>query len=605
MKKVLIVDDSEELLVPLSIGLEDYKDRFEVVTAMNGEEAVKILQAEPVDVLVTDLYMPKMDGIELLVYANRHHSQLPCVVMTAFGSPDVETVMEHLGVFYFLEKPFDLEALVEIIGGALDQAAQDAKFSGLSVAGFMQLIQMEHKSCVLVAFHSTGGKGSFFFVDGELYAAECGELSGNDAAIEMINWEGSSLNLDELKDEDIEANVTLGLKSLILEAARTKDAKPAPEGKEGEVKKDEKGEAKKPVGVQGEDSGKDGDFLEAYDLLRRAILLAEGAKNEKALPILAAFLKKNPRIAEGWLWYSRLSKNMKIIGASLKNASLLSKDDPEVREELIKLQKARDAGCMETDTVGKCPFCWMPMKEEGERCPHCAAVLRIPEKQGGKGPEPDGKVMANAVHRFTKTVLVHRNNDKAHYYLGLALFNLGNWDEAIDQFYKTKKIKPDDGFYQQQLKALLDNIAATEVSTSTQKIDKEKDEAQLSTRPGNTIMVVEDSATTRKVIKMILTQEGYDVVEAINGIDALARLNEVTPDLVLLDIIMPDMDGYEVLAAMRKSKTYKKLPVIMLTAKDGLVDKVRGKMSGSNEYLTKPFKPEMLMEKVGKYMGKG
>lgn len=97
MKKVLIVDDSEELLVPLRIGLEEYKDRFEVRTAINGEEAVNILKAEPVDVLLTDLYMPKMDGIELLVYANRHHSQMPCIVMTAFGNSDAEKILSSLG----------------------------------------------------------------------------------------------------------------------------------------------------------------------------------------------------------------------------------------------------------------------------------------------------------------------------------------------------------------------------------------------------------------------------------------------------------------------------------------------------------------------------
>ena len=142
MKKVLIVDDSEELLKPLCLGLAGYKDRFEIVTAINGEEAVKVLKAESIDVLVTDLYMPKMDGIELLVYTNRHHPQMPCIVMTAFGSPDAGILLEHLGIFYFLEKPFELDTLVDVIRKSLEQTEQADQSRGLSVAGFMLLIQV-------------------------------------------------------------------------------------------------------------------------------------------------------------------------------------------------------------------------------------------------------------------------------------------------------------------------------------------------------------------------------------------------------------------------------------------------------------------------------
>ena len=115
-------------------------------------------------------------------------------------------------------------------------------------------------------------------------------------------------------------------------------------------------------------------------------------------------------------------------------------------------------------------------------------------------------------------------------------------------------------------------------------------------------MVAEDSATTRKVIRMVLTQEGYEVIEAKDGIEAIARFNEVLPNLVLLDIIMPGMDGYQVLSALKKNKNFKNIPVIMLTAKDTLIDKLKGRMSGSNEYLTKPFKPEELMERIQKYI---
>ncbi|KAB2932310.1 MAG: response regulator, partial [Candidatus Contendobacter sp.] len=122
--------------------------------------------------------------------------------------------------------------------------------------------------------------------------------------------------------------------------------------------------------------------------------------------------------------------------------------------------------------------------------------------------------------------------------------------------------------------------------------------------PAKKILVVEDSGVTRKLIAKTLLEGGYTVVEAENGMAAFARLNEENPDLMLLDIIMPGIDGYKVLSMVRKHEAFKNLPVIMLTSRDGLLDKLRGKMGGSDEYLTKPFTPDQLLEKIRKYLSK-
>ncbi len=120
--------------------------------------------------------------------------------------------------------------------------------------------------------------------------------------------------------------------------------------------------------------------------------------------------------------------------------------------------------------------------------------------------------------------------------------------------------------------------------------------------PAKKILVVEDSTTTRKVIVKILVDGGYAVLEAENGLAAFAQLSETNPDLILLDIVMPGIDGYKVLSMLRKHDGFKNLPVIMLTSRDGLLDKLRGKMGGSDEYLTKPFTAEQLLAKVSKYL---
>jgi len=118
------------------------------------------------------------------------------------------------------------------------------------------------------------------------------------------------------------------------------------------------------------------------------------------------------------------------------------------------------------------------------------------------------------------------------------------------------------------------------------------------------ILVVDDSPLSRKVIVNVFAGQSYDITEAVDGIEAMNKMQQVTPDLVLLDLILPEMDGYEVLNAMKKSGTLKKIPVIMLTSRDALMDKLRGKMSATDEYLTKPVNPEELMSKVKKYLRK-
>ena len=125
-----------------------------------------------------------------------------------------------------------------------------------------------------------------------------------------------------------------------------------------------------------------------------------------------------------------------------------------------------------------------------------------------------------------------------------------------------------------------------------------EEEISASPKKNKRIMVVEDSATTRNVIMKMLVKEGYEVVTAKDGIEAVAMYPQTNPDLILLDIIMPGMDGYETLATLKKKHNLNDTPVIMLTAKDSLLDKVKGKISGSTEYLTKPFNALELIRKI-------
>lgn len=115
------------------------------------------------------------------------------------------------------------------------------------------------------------------------------------------------------------------------------------------------------------------------------------------------------------------------------------------------------------------------------------------------------------------------------------------------------------------------------------------------------IMVIDDSSTIRRSAEIFLGQVGYQVILAEDGFDALSKINDYHPDLIFCDILMPRLDGYQTCALIKKSAKFRNTPVIMLSSKDGLFDRARGSIVGSNEYLTKPFTKDSLLKTVRNY----
>jgi twitching motility two-component system response regulator PilG len=115
---------------------------------------------------------------------------------------------------------------------------------------------------------------------------------------------------------------------------------------------------------------------------------------------------------------------------------------------------------------------------------------------------------------------------------------------------------------------------------------------------GLKIMVIDDSSTIRRSAEIFLGQAGYQVVTAEDGFDALAKINDHLPALILCDILMPRLDGYQTCALIKKSAKFHATPVLMLSSKDGLFDRARGAMVGAAAYLTKPFSKDSLLTAV-------
>ncbi len=112
------------------------------------------------------------------------------------------------------------------------------------------------------------------------------------------------------------------------------------------------------------------------------------------------------------------------------------------------------------------------------------------------------------------------------------------------------------------------------------------------------VMVVDDSKTIRRTAETLLQREGCDVVTAVDGFEALSKIAQANPDIVFVDIMMPRLDGYQTCALIKNSQNYQNIPVIMLSSKDGLFDQAKGRLVGSDQYLTKPFSKDELLNAI-------
>lgn len=112
------------------------------------------------------------------------------------------------------------------------------------------------------------------------------------------------------------------------------------------------------------------------------------------------------------------------------------------------------------------------------------------------------------------------------------------------------------------------------------------------------ILVIDDSNTIRRSAEIFLKQAGYQVFVSEDGFDALSKVNDIRPDLIFCDILMPRLDGYQTVAIIKRSYHHGDIPVVMLSSKDGVFDKARGRMVGADDYLTKPFRKDELLQAV-------
>jgi CheY-like chemotaxis protein len=222
MEKVLIVDDDIVLQKFLEKRMERHAAKFETIHAFNGEEAIEILNQRYISLLVTDVVMPKLDGLALLTYIHNNYPQIQCIVMTGSRSQLVKKKLQNDNIFRLFHKPFHFDALAQAILQALDQDVPGGVLKGISVASFLQMIEMEEKTC-LFEVKSPGKKGIFYFQEGILFDAAFGKLKGDEAALEIIGMKSAEISFKRAPMGKLNQNIKNPLTALIMEAMRRKD----------------------------------------------------------------------------------------------------------------------------------------------------------------------------------------------------------------------------------------------------------------------------------------------------------------------------------------------------------------------------------------------
>ncbi|WP_420208793.1 response regulator [Candidatus Electronema sp. JC] len=223
MYDILIVDDDLFALALLEEQLKSYGDFFTPVYASNGREAIEILGQEDIALLVTDLIMPgEISGWDLIDYIENFHPHIPVVVITGCTDREkIETLRKR--VRHILLKPIKVRQLVKIVTNILNEDITSGSLKGISVGAFLQLLEIDGRTCLLEVGNSPKNKGLLYINRGRLYDAEYGELREQEAARRIIAMDNVRFQIKALPKVEIRRRIKSDLMSIIMEAMQLKD----------------------------------------------------------------------------------------------------------------------------------------------------------------------------------------------------------------------------------------------------------------------------------------------------------------------------------------------------------------------------------------------
>lgn len=348
------------------------------------------------------------------------------------------------------------------------------------------------------------------------------------------------------------------------------------------------------------------DIVNKHVQLREAVTAAKLGQKVLARKLLLEILSADRDNEEAWLWSAALADSGQEAHRCLLRVLDINPNNHHALNALA-LQRLRDAAqrqqrahaALDERAAGSaapaihaapvekpappkpvppswhCPLCGAGAAQAAARCPRCGVLLSLANLDDlASNRDVDENTLLEAIQRLLKEVRIAPRFD-AHLNIARAYLNLNRSAEALPHLEKALELKPSDAQVRSAFTAL-----------SSRRL----------------ILAVDDSLTVRKIVAVTLERQGYRVQTAMDGMQALAKVNEQRPDLILLDITMPRMDGYQVCKTIKQNAYTRQIPVLMLSGKDGFFDKVKGKLAGATDYLTKPFQEETLLKSVEKYL---
>jgi len=264
-----------------------------------------------------------------------------------------------------------------------------------------------------------------------------------------------------------------------------------------------------------------------------------------------------------------------------------------VKEEISDAPVATLAPSLVSAETSQCPYCNAQTESTHFSCSSCHAILTLSDIEAVlSNTNANFEVIQASLSSMESQWNQREFNVSELLHLAIGHFNLRSYELGFKYLQEASRLDPNNVILTGQLTAVA--IRLDEL--------RRQDQVPDTTPKGRFILVVDDSATVRKLIAGKLEKSGHKVVCAVDGVEGLACIAEALPDLVLLDIGMPRMDGYEVCREIRANPAARDLPVVMISGKDGFFDKVRGRMAGCTGYVTKPFGPETLMRALDTYL---
>ncbi len=319
-------------------------------------------------------------------------------------------------------------------------------------------------------------------------------------------------------------------------------------------------------------------------LLQEGIASVQAGHKAQARGLLLEVSELDAQNEMVWLWLASAAETPAEAVLYVRRVLQINPAHQRAKDWLTKLQPQS----------WHCPLCHEKYPDPVDRCTACEAVLTLRDPEALLHNQRVNEEALQPAMMHYEAVPPGTADFATHFNLGLAYLNLNRLNDGLARLQAAGRLRSGDADLTREIENFVRQFSAP---SSAALQTETKAGAQASQR---VVLVVDDSPTIRKLVTVTLERHGYRVLVAASGVEALTRLTEVVPDLILLDITMPHMDGYQLCRLVKGNEMTSNVPIVMLSGKDGFFDKVRGRMVGAADYVTKPFEPAVLVQTVEK-----